>query len=133
MSRSNNVETKAKNAVKTDQDTGVLSAQVSNRFARSVDTYVSENKDRLTLNMPCTEAHEPVVLKVKADLIRASVADIIKYTFEPWELDRKDSGEARKASNAALKGQAALASKLMEMMKAMGMEDQLKALLAEQS
>lgn len=133
MSRSNNVETAKKNAVKTDQDTAQLSAQVSNRFARSVDMYVSENKDKLELDVNCTGEHEPLILTVRADIIRASVADMIHYTFEPWELKRKDSGDARRETNKQLKGQAALATKLMEMMKAMGMEDQLKALLAEQS
>ncbi len=131
MSRANNVEQSKKNAVKTDTDVAVLSAQISNKFATRIDTFVAENKGRLDLGVQCTAEHEPLILSVKADLVRASVADLIHYTFEPWELDRKDSSEQRKATFAKTKSQAALAEKLMAAMEKLGLGDQLAALLAE--
>lgn len=132
MSRVANADQAKKNSVKTDTDKSSIVAQISNRFNREIEVFVSANKDKLALPVMCTDPNRPPeILTVKADLVRASVADMIKYTFEPWELDRKDSGEARKATFAEQRSQAALASKLMAAIEKMGLLDQLQAVLAE--
>jgi hypothetical protein len=130
MSRTNAVESKKAKEAAKDTDVAVLSAQISNRFARQIDVFVAQNKGQ-DLGVQISGEHEPLLLGVKADVVRASVAELIKYSFEPWELDRKDSSEARKATNTKIKSQAALAEKLMAAMEKMGLGDQLAALLAE--
>lgn len=135
MSRANNVEQAEKNAAKSDSDTAVLSAQISTRFAKAIGIYTEQHKGEalpFRVSEPLSDDQQKAtLLTVKADLYRASVADVIEYTFLPSELIRKDSGDARKATFAHLKSQASLAEKLMAMMEAHGMGDELRAMLAE--